>query len=342
MTCLQSPAKLSFLCLVTALSACSNTDGSSDRNAEVGGAVTGTTGAQEEEGGSSSDKPAKTGGASATGGKGSGVSTGGTAATGGKGSGVSTGTGGTAATGGKGSGVSTGGTAATGGSATLPSGGTATCKAPVFTSADKYGQYTFPDDYMVFNNIWSGSGGPQTIYACSPSNWYVVSNQPVISNSRGEIKSYPCSKWDFGGKPLNTFTTITSSYAATAPDEGVWNAAYDIWLGPGGWDIEVMLWTHYRYLATLPPGGAVATDSATIDGIEYYAWTYGSDYIGLAMKKQQPAGTLNFRHVFDWIVSKQWIPANAELHAFEYGIEIAETNGKELTFGVTDFSASGQ
>ncbi len=60
------------------------------------------------------------------------------------------------------------------------------------------------------------------------------------------------------------------------------------------------------------------------------------------MKEPKVAGTLNFRHVFDWIVSKQWIPANAPLHAFEYGIEIAETNGKDLTFAVTDFSVTGQ
>lgn len=44
---------------------------------------------------------------------------------------------------------------------------------------------------------------------------------------------------------------------------------------------------------------------------------------------------------FDWIVSKRWMPADAQLHAFEYGIEIAETNGKNLTFAVTDFSVSG-
>lgn len=67
------------------------------------------------------------------------------------------------------------------------------CTNPVFTESDKYGQYTFQDGSMVFNNIWGGDGGPQTIYACSPSNWYVQSHQPVIQNSRGEIKSHSAS-----------------------------------------------------------------------------------------------------------------------------------------------------
>lgn len=216
------------------------------------------------------------------------------------------------------------------------------CTDPVFVESEPTGQTTFPDGYMVFNNVWSGSGGPQTIFACSPQRWYVVSNQPTVASSPGEIKSYPCSKWDFQGKPLDQFTSITSSFASSAPAEGVWNAAYDIWLGPNSWDIEVMVWNDYRYPAAMPPG-ADWTDEATIDGIDYYVWSYaGHDYIGLAMKQKRTSGTLNFRHVFDWIVAKGWIPADAPLHAFEYGIEIGETNGKDLTFAVTDFSVTGE
>jgi hypothetical protein len=113
-------------------------------------------------------------------------------------------------------------------------------------------------------------------------------------------------------------------------------------MGPGGWDIEVMVWNDYRYLGTLPPG-AESTDSATIDGIDYYAWTYtGHTYIALAMKQPRTSGTLDFRHIFDWIVAKGWLAANTRLNWFEYGIEIAETNGKDLTFAVTDFSATGK
>ncbi|WP_394824439.1 GH12 family glycosyl hydrolase domain-containing protein [Pendulispora albinea] len=215
------------------------------------------------------------------------------------------------------------------------------CTNPVFTSSDPHEDHTFPNGYTVFNNVWSGSGGPQTIYACSPSSWYVVSNQPVLPDSRGEIKSYPCTQWMFNGRALNTLTAIDSTFAHTAPASGVWNASYDIWLGPGGWDIEVMLWTDYRYLATLPPGGN-ETDRPTIDGQPYIAWAEPDHkYIALAMTQKKTSGTVNFRHVFDWLVSKGWVPANAPLHAFEYGVEIAETNGP-ATFSVNDFSVTSR
>lgn len=235
------------------------------------------------------------------------------------------------------------------GPASPGTGTVSTCTKPVLSSAGREWQETLPSGYMVFNNVWGGDAGPQSIHVCSEKSWYVVSNQPVIKDSPGEIKTYPCSVWDFEGRPLSAFTSIVSTYGEASPASGVWNASYDIWLGPGGYDVEVMVWNDYRYPAPLPPGNATDSATPTIDGQSYYAWTRpngeNKTYIALAMNPMHTSGSIEFRHIFDWLVAKGWLEGKGwvgkdiPLNRFEYGIEIGET-GTPMTFALTDFSVT--
>src|SRR5215472_5711074 len=52
------------------------------------------------------------------------------------------------------------------------------CPNPAFTTSDPNGGWS-DGGYYVHNNMWNASAGlgPETLYACSYHNWYVVSNQ---------------------------------------------------------------------------------------------------------------------------------------------------------------------
>jgi hypothetical protein len=52
------------------------------------------------------------------------------------------------------------------------------------------------------------------------------------------------------------------------------------------------------------------------------------------------SGTVNLLQIFDWIMSKGWIPASSTLGQIDYGAEIVSTGGSPATFSFSDFSIS--
>ena len=96
------------------------------------------------------------------------------------------------------------------------------------------------------NDAWNGSHGPQTIFVCSQSSWYAVSNQP---NTAGAVETFPDTEYDVGGRetgtttPITGFTTITSTFSEAYPSAGGWDAAYDLWLT--NWSTEIMIWNQW-------------------------------------------------------------------------------------------------
>jgi len=216
-----------------------------------------------------------------------------------------------------------------------------TCKSPLWSSSDDFGTWN-TNGYQVNNNKWnSGEAGPQTIHACGFNSWYVVSDQPELASNPGSVKTYPDTQKNFPDQAISSFGSIKSTYAnsASAPSSGEYNFAYDIWLNGLG-NEELMLWTNYRYPGSLPPGDAQDKATATIDGQQYVAWkrgSTGSRYIALAMTPQKTAGTVDLKHVFDWLVSKGWLTGTDKLSAIEYGVEVSSTNGPQ-TFRLDDYS----
>src|SRR6185503_809830 len=171
-------------------------------------------------------------------GKGGGGASGSTAASGsgGAGAGGRTGTAGSA-TGGRGNAGDAGSSGRAGASGSAPSGGgdggsagagpPVTCENPVFTTSDTNGGWS-NGGYYVHNNVWNAAeAGPETLYACSHDNWYVSSTQPDTTS----VKAYPNVHLDIdnlNGAPITDYATITSTFAATSPEVGIYNVAYDI------------------------------------------------------------------------------------------------------------------
>jgi hypothetical protein len=215
------------------------------------------------------------------------------------------------------------------------------CKNPVWSSSDNFGTWN-TNGYLVNNNKWNeGEAGPQTIHACGFNSWYVVSDQKELASNPGSVKTYPDTQKNFPDKAISSFSSIKSTYAnsQSAPSSGEYNWSYDIWLNGLG-NEELMIWTNYRYPASLPPGDAQDKATVTIDGQQYVAWkrgSVGSRYIALAMTPQKSAGSVDLKAVFNWLVSKGWLSGTDKVSAIEYGVEVSSTNGPQ-TFNLNDYS----
>ena len=185
-----------------------------------------------------------------------------------------------------------------------------TCTDPAFTTSAPFGGWT-DGNYYVYNNMWNDASAPpsgvgsQTLYACSYSNWYVVSDQPATT----DVKTYPNVQENFKSVPVSQFTTLTSSFAETDPHVGIYEDAYDMWLNgiATRTSNEVMIWNE-NYHQT--PGGS-PQGTVTFDGRAYTAWTTSNrSYIAFVANSYFTSGTVNLLEFYHWLIDRGWIPSS--------------------------------
>lgn len=240
--------------------------------------------------------------------------------------------------GGNGGGIGTGGGPGTeGADATAADGGGAACTSPVFVTSDRNGGWS-NGGYFVHNNMWNAAAGlgPETLYACSYHDWYVVSNQ---TNNAGAVKTYPNVHKDYDDVPISSFNIITSSFAETSSHVGIYNVAYDIWtngVATAG-STELMIWTeNYNQV---PAGTRVTT--TTLGGRTYDVWkTSDNHYIAFVPTVVFTSGSLDLLQLFQWTMSQGWLRLDSTLGQIDFGVEIVSTNGADARFEFTDFSIS--
>lgn len=211
------------------------------------------------------------------------------------------------------------------------------CTKPVFVTSDRNGGWS-TSGYYVHNNMWNDGEvlGPETLYACSYHNWYVVSNQ---TNSAGAVKTYPNVHKDYDDARISSFSRITSTFAATSPHVGIYNVAFDIWTNgvAASGSTEIMIWT--ENFKQVPAGDKVGR--LILGGRTYNVWkTSDSHYIALVPTVVMTSGSIDLLEIFKWLMSKGWLPADSTLGQIDYGVEIVSTDGKSATFRFTDFSIS--
>jgi len=191
--------------------------------------------------------------------------------------------------------------------------------------------------YFVHNNVWnSGEAGPETLHACSYKNWYVVSRQRDLASNRGSVKSYPNVHKDYDDRRLDSFSSITSEFAATSPHIGIYNVAYDIWLnGVASPDsTEVMIWT--ENFKQVPSGSRVTT--TTFAGVAYSVWkTSDNGYIAFVPSAPLTSGRLDLLAMFDWLESKGCLSKDSTLGQIGFGVEVVSTNDTDAVFTVSNF-----
>jgi putative cell wall-binding protein len=160
------------------------------------------------------------------------------------------------------------------------------CTNPYFTTSNSNGGVT-DGAYYVHNNLWNASGYPGTkgtTQVCSYHSWNHIG---TASNSSGDgaVKTYPNVHKDYDpGRKISSFTTLKSSFAATAPGVGIYNVGYDLWLN-GVPNEEVMIWTDNR--KQVPAGSRVAS-GVSLSGYRWDVYTSGSDYIGVRAGERRP------------------------------------------------------
>ena len=214
--------------------------------------------------------------------------------------------------------------------------GSASCTKPSFSTSAADGMWN-QSPYFVSNDMWNASGYSvtQTLYACSSANWYVTATMNNDSGD-GAVKTYPNSQRDFN-QQISSLTSVTSTFAQTSPDTGIWEDAYDIWingLATSG-STEIMIWTQNH--GQTPSGSVQGT--VTVDGRSYTVWKSGS-YIAFVANTNFTAATMNLLQFFQWVIGKGWIPSDSTLSQVCYGAELVSTNGVPATFSFSNYSVS--
>lgn len=216
--------------------------------------------------------------------------------------------------------------------------GSANCTDPQYVTSDPTAMWNL-SPYFVANDMWniSGYNVTQTLYACSYSDWYVVASMTGNPGGGGAVKTYPNSHRDFDSEPqINSFSSITSTFAETNPGTGTFEDAYDIWLNGVATPTctEVMIWTDNH--GQTPAGTAQTT--VTIDGRSYTVYKTTGNYIAFVANTNFSSGTMNLMAFFQWIMAKGWIPSTSTLGQVDYGAELVSTNGVPATFTFSNFS----
>jgi hypothetical protein len=219
----------------------------------------------------------------------------------------------------------------------------APCTNPKFVTSDENGMW-FSGRYVVHNNMWNvgGYNVREALAACSHRNWKVTATANNASGD-GAVKTYPnvhrdFHNWGTGREPrLSSFSRIRSTFAATTPHVGIYNAAYDIWLNGVPGEHEVMIWTdNFRQV---PAGSRFATH--TFGGRRWKVWaTHDNSYIAFVPKRPLTHGTIGIRKMLNWLVARGRLEKNVTLGQICFGFEIVSTAGRPATFKVDDFSVS--
>ncbi|HXC06989.1 MAG TPA: hypothetical protein VNZ86_19655, partial [Bacteroidia bacterium] len=199
-------------------------------------------------------------------------------------------------------------------------------------------------NFYVDTDTWNAANYQltQTMYVCNYNNWYAVAN--MNDTGDGAVKTYPDVHEDFNGKPLSSFTTITSSYSHIAPTVGNYDFAYDIWVNgvATSGSTEVMIWTQALGKQADAINGYPSLGTVTLSGVTYNVHHNGNSYVALQMIPYKSSGTVDIKAIFNYLISKGIFPASSTLGAIDYGVEIVSTNGTNQTFTVNNFTLNAQ
>jgi len=224
------------------------------------------------------------------------------------------------------------------------------CTSPTCTESNQ--QCNFPNNWDVFDNQWccnpscADQGqpcGPETIYVCSPSSWYVESDQPAGNTA---VLSFPGVQENFGtgkGVAISSFHTMTSNYVVEAPNIGDYEMTYDIWLNgeASAGCTEIMIWVDNHGQT---PAGSVVTSNVPVGGATYDVWrSTGRSWQTISFESTagfttSATGTVDLLSIFNYVVQQGWMPSSSSLYQIGFGPEICSTGGMNEKFYVNDFT----
>lgn len=223
-----------------------------------------------------------------------------------------------------------------------------------YTTSAAEGQFDYGGGRFIRNDVWNieAGAGPQTLSACSYSSFNVVANEPNTT----VVKSYPDVQMDFQpsgaangtGVPLDSFKSITSTFAEVGPDAGLYEYAYDIFVnsGDGQGATQILIWVDVHG-NRMPAANEVETEVSLgqPNDVSYDVYETdngdggnGGHYVVFVANRYFSSGPMDVLAFLTYASGKGWIPPDAVLNQICFGVEICETNGADATFEFTDFS----
>ncbi len=196
-------------------------------------------------------------------------------------------------------------------------------------SSDPFGAWN-NGGYILYNNEWNSSAGPQTIWADSFHHWGAESTQAAGNTA---VETYPCVQKNFKSVPVRSFRLIRSGFTESMPANKSGldaEAANDIWLNKN--NIEVMIWVDNH--GQRPAGNVIG--HATIFGQRFSVWHGGTDFTFL-LNHNETSGVTHILASINWLINHRKIPASVTLAQVNFGWEIASTDGKAKDFTVTNY-----
>jgi Glycosyl hydrolase family 12 len=200
---------------------------------------------------------------------------------------------------------------------------------PRWKSSARFGAWN-NGGYILYNNMWNSSAGPQTIWADSFHRWGVRSKQAAGNTA---VETYPCVQKDFSNPRVSTFRTLVNGFAESMPSPATGldaEAADDVWLNK--YRIEVMIWVDNH--AQRPAGNIIG--HAAVSGQHFAVWRGGSTYT-FALDHNEKRGQTHILTAIRWLMRHRYVPASATLAQVDFGWEIAATNGRAENFSLTNY-----
>jgi hypothetical protein len=208
--------------------------------------------------------------------------------------------------------------------------GGAVAQAAVWESSDQWGTWT-TGDYILYNNVWGGGAGPQSIWANSASNWGVRADHP----NTGGVKSYP-NATRYVNRRLSSLGALSSSFNVRVPSGGAYASTYDIWLDNNAY--EIMLWMN-KTGPVGPIGSYQTTASTGGHSWDIHRGVNGSFQVFSFLRRGNTnAGTVDIRAVLEWLRTNRWI-GDVNVGYVQFGYEITSSSGG-MDFVTNSFSVS--
>lgn len=202
--------------------------------------------------------------------------------------------------------------------------------AATWSSSDRWGSWS-NGGYTIYNNVWGGGYGPQSIWANSSSNWGVWANHP----NTGGVKSYPNASRAVN-RSLSSLNSLTSNYNVSVPGAGAYTSTYDVWANNNAY--EIMLWMN-RNGAVGAIGSLQTTVSVGGHSWDVYRGNNGSiEVFSFLRRGNSNAGSVDIRAVLNWIRNRGWF-GNVTIGNVQFGYEITSSSGG-LNFTTNSYSVS--
>jgi len=184
--------------------------------------------------------------------------------------------------------------------------------------------------FIVDNNMWNGSAGPQTTWANSYHDWGTQSRQKAGNTA---IETYPCVMKNYNSPRVSSFHLIQNGYTESMPrnHKGLHaEAADDVWLN--NYALEVMIWVD----RVGRPVYSKVIGRTTMYGQRFVIYKLGTEYI-FAMQRRATSGRTHVLAAIQWLMKHGYVKHNATLRSVQFGWEIASTNGKAEDFRLSRY-----